>query len=76
MRAMIIAAGCMAVAACGGAETSQANNTQANISNDARPAATANASAIVPSSTAPLPGDHAKPIIRNDASKPSNGHKA
>lgn len=34
------------LAACGGPETSQANNTQANISNDARVAPTATASAV------------------------------
>jgi cytochrome c556 len=37
-------AACALLAACGGPETSQANNSQANISNTASPPATANAS--------------------------------
>jgi len=42
--ALIVAAGaCAVLASCGGPETSQANNTQANISNDAQPAGAANA---------------------------------
>ena len=36
--AYILAAACTTLAACGGPETSQANNSQANISNDSRPA--------------------------------------
>ena len=43
--AMFAAAGAFVLlAACGGPQTSQANNAQANISNDAQPAPTANAS--------------------------------
>ena len=63
MRAMIIAPGCLALAACGGAQTSQANNTQANISNDSRPAATARASVVVPVSMAVVSGDRAKAVM-------------
>jgi hypothetical protein len=63
MRATIIAAGCLTLAACGGAETSQANNRQANISNDSRPPATARASTVVPLST-PVSGDRAKADAR------------
>jgi cytochrome c556 len=36
------------VGACGGPQTSQANNGQANISNDSRSASAANSSAVVP----------------------------
>ena len=47
MRIGLIAAAsaCVMLGACGGPETSQANNAQANIANDAVPDATANASA-------------------------------
>lgn len=63
MRAIIIAAVCLALAACGGAQTSQANNTQANVSNDSRPPATARASTVVPVSMAPVSGDRAKAVM-------------
>ena len=43
MRPALIALGaCALLAGCGGPETSQANNGQANVSNTARPPATAN----------------------------------
>ena len=45
MRFVLVAAATACLAACGGPETSQANNSQANVSNDARPAQTASASA-------------------------------
>jgi cytochrome c556 len=45
MRFVSVAAAVACLAACGGPETSQANNSQANVSNDARPSQTANASA-------------------------------
>ena len=45
MRFVSVAAIAACLAACGGPETSQANNSAANISNDARPTATANESA-------------------------------
>jgi hypothetical protein len=57
MRAMIIAAGCAALAACGGAETSQANS-QANISNDAVPANSASPSAVARPAPKPVSGTH------------------
>ena len=43
MRFVLLATACGALAACGGPETSQANNSQANISNSASSPATANA---------------------------------
>lgn len=46
MRIILIATAGALLAACGGPETSQANNSAANISNDAHPPATANASAV------------------------------
>jgi len=48
MRYISIAALMLMLAACGGPETSQANNTQANVSNEARPPATASASVVTP----------------------------
>jgi cytochrome c556 len=50
MRVALIAAACACVSlsACGGPETSQANNAQANISNTASPPATASASTVTP----------------------------
>jgi cytochrome c556 len=47
MRIKFVAAAAvfLPLAACGGAKTSQANNAQANVSNESRPAETANASA-------------------------------
>ena len=44
MRIVMTAAACLLLAACGGPQTSQANNAQANISNDSRTSETANAS--------------------------------
>jgi cytochrome c556 len=44
--APFVFATCAVLAACGGAETSQANNAQANIANAAVPAATAAASVV------------------------------
>jgi cytochrome c556 len=46
MRIVMTAAACTMLAACGGPNSSQANNVQANVSNQSRPAATANSSAI------------------------------
>ncbi|MBV8908425.1 MAG: cytochrome c [Sphingomonas sp.] len=46
MRIVSVAAVAACLAACGGPQTSQANNSAANISNDARPAPTASASAV------------------------------
>lgn len=74
MRVAIIAAAtaCVTLASCGGPQTSQANNSQANISNDAQPAATANSSVVSPVSTSaaqlkmltgPVAGADAKRIM-------------
>jgi len=48
MRLKFIAASvaCLSLAACGGWKSGQANNAQANISQDSRPPATANSSAV------------------------------
>ena len=46
MRILSVAAVAACLASCGGPETSQANNSAANISNDSRPAATAQGSAV------------------------------
>jgi cytochrome c556 len=43
--ALLITATCVLLGACGGPQTSQANNSQANIGNDASPPPTANGSA-------------------------------
>ena len=72
MRLMLIsAAASLSLAACGGPDTSQANNGQANISNEARPPQTAasskvstsavGASASVPMS--PVTGDQARALM-------------
>jgi cytochrome c556 len=45
MRIVMTAAACTLLAACGGPQTSQANNASANISNDSRPEATATSNA-------------------------------
>ena len=45
MRIATIAAACVMLSACGGPQTSQANNAQANISNESRDANAAAASA-------------------------------
>ena len=64
MRVMLLAAAAsLPLAACGGPETSQANNAQANISNDSRPAATAAASVVTPVPMSPVSGDHAKTLM-------------
>ncbi len=46
MRIVSVAAIAASLAACGGPETSQGNNSAANMSNDARPPATAQGSAV------------------------------
>jgi cytochrome c556 len=51
-----------ALAACGGPETSQANNAQANMSNSAQPPATATASVTADAFT-PVSGDQAKSVM-------------
>lgn len=57
----LVASGCLA--ACGGPETSQANNAQANISTASRPAATAVASALTPIATSAVSGDQARALM-------------
>jgi spermidine/putrescine-binding protein len=77
MRTMIITAACAALAACGGPETSQAKNAQANISNDSRTTTHAVASTLTPSattsgSTQSKSGDQAKAVMheRHEGMKP------
>jgi cytochrome c556 len=47
MRVALLAAASLALFACGGPETSQANNSQANMSNSASPATTGNGMAMI-----------------------------
>jgi cytochrome c556 len=61
MRVALLAA-CMALGACGGPETSQANNSQANLSNSASPATAGNGMAMVAVTT--VTGAQAKRIMR------------
>jgi len=62
MRAGLIAfSACVLLAACGGHETSQANNSQANTSNTAQPPATANNMAMV--AVRPLPKGQALKVM-------------
>ena len=51
-----------ALASCGGPETSQANNAQANMSNSAQPPATAAAS-VTADAFSPVTGDQAKMVM-------------
>jgi cytochrome c556 len=59
---MVAVASCGMLAACGGPETSQANNAQANIANSAAPPATAQATVATPGMSA-VSGDQAKTIM-------------
>jgi cytochrome c556 len=62
MRPGLIAfSACVVLTACGGPETSQANNSQANISNTAQPPATANNMAMI--AVRPLPRDQALKVM-------------
>lgn len=70
MRLMLLSAAAgLSLAACGGPQTSQTNNAQANISNDARPQATAATSAVTGASSSasvpmsPVAGDQAKALM-------------
>jgi ABC-type glycerol-3-phosphate transport system substrate-binding protein len=45
-KSLAAAIACLALAACGGWKSGQANSAQGNISQDSRPPATANASAV------------------------------
>jgi cytochrome c556 len=60
---LLAAASTLMLVACGGPETSQANNAQANISTDSRTAATATASVVTPVATSPVSGDEAKRVM-------------
>jgi cytochrome c556 len=70
MRLTFLAAttACVLLAACGGPQSSQANNAQANIGNDAQPANSAVGSAVAPANNmvmlaAPLPKDRALAVM-------------
>jgi cytochrome c556 len=52
-----------ALAACGGPETSQANNVQANLSNTASPAATAPPSTVTADAFSEISGEQAKSVM-------------
>ena len=60
---LLTAAASLSLTACGGPTTSQANNGQANISNDTRPAATAASSSVHEISMSPVSGDEAKALM-------------
>jgi cytochrome c556 len=62
IRAALLAA-CLALSACGGPETSQANNAQANMSNTAAPPPTAAASGVSADAFSPVSGDQAKSLM-------------
>ena len=64
MRAALFAVtASLVLVACGGPQTSQANNVQANMSNTASPPATAAASPAPAPSFAPVSGDQAKQVM-------------
>ncbi len=67
MRLMLLSAAAgLSLAACGGPQSSQANNVQANISNDARPKETAAASAVTGTGSVPMSpvaGEQAKALM-------------
>jgi cytochrome c556 len=62
MRAVLLSLPFVLLAACGGPETSQANNAQANMSNAASPPATATAS-VTADAFSPVTGDEAKSVM-------------
>ena len=59
--ALLAATACLTLAACGGPETSQANNSQANIANNASPPATANEMVLI--TVRPLPKAQALKVM-------------
>lgn len=63
MRPLFVASTACLLAACGGPETSQANNELGNISKASRPAPTSAASQLVPASATAISGDQAKAIM-------------
>ena len=60
---LLTAVASFSLSACGGPETSQANNAQANTSNEARPAQTAAASAVTAVPMSPVSGEQAKALM-------------
>ena len=62
MRLVLLSVPLMLLAACGGPQTSQANNAQANMSNTASPPATATAS-VTADAFSPVSGDEAKSVM-------------
>lgn len=63
MRLVLLAAAGALLAACGGPETSQSNNGQANVSNTAQPPATANNMILL--AVRPLPRDQALKVMHD-----------
>ena len=65
MRFVLFASACALLTACGGPQTSQANNSQANVSNTAQPPATANATGndMLLLAVKPLPKDKALQVM-------------
>ena len=63
MHARFAALACISLAACGGPQTSQQNNAQANVSNGSRPPAAAAGSTLMPSEMSPVARDQAKPLM-------------
>ena len=62
MRLVLLSVPLMLLAACGGPQTSQANNAQANMSNTASPPPTATAS-VTADAFSPVSGDEAKSVM-------------
>jgi len=63
------AAACVSLAACGGPDSSQANNAQANISNGSRTETKAVASSASPSQPAAIPAVFAGPVSGSNATR-------
>jgi len=61
MRFVLLASACALLTACGGPQTSQANNSQANVSNTAHPDATANNMVLL--AVKPLPKAQALKVM-------------
>jgi cytochrome c556 len=63
MRTALIAISFACLAACGGPQSSQANDANANIANSAQPPATAAASVVTPVAMDAVSGDQAKTVM-------------
>jgi len=63
MRGAGVALASLWLACCDGPETSQGNNSQANVSTGSRHTATATASAVTPPELSPVTGDQAKDLM-------------